>query len=264
MKIRYQSCYLDSPIKPGRVYDLFVPPKITRDVAVFFVHGGGWRAGTRTCHHNFCELLNNLGYVCATTDYRLHVSAFEQLKDIREAYDDFVSWLKANGRPLRIAVHGSSAGAHLGGLFAVTKPGQVPGEPAAALDNAWVIPECAALQATPVTFEPWDDIFPHVWVSMQDVAGKPWSEAPELYRALSIREYLAPDNPRIFFMEAECEHMFPAALNRQFMERQKALGIPSVMRHYALAEHGFFYCLERHCQKQAWQDFLAFLENKLN
>ena len=259
MKKRFQSCYLDSPIVQGRVYDLFVPGKITSDVAVFFVHGGGWNAGSRTGFHSFCERLNDLGFVCATTDYRLNANAFEQLKDIREAYDDFISWLKANGRPLRIAVHGASAGAHLGGLFALTRPGQIPGEPRAELENEWVVPECAVLQSTPITFEPWNEIFPQVWISMQKAAGAPWESAPERYRALSIREYLAADNPRILFMEAECEHMFPARFNQEFMERQNALGIKSRMTRYAMAEHGFFYSLARCCQRQAWQDFMEFI-----
>ena len=260
MKLRFQSCYLDTPIVRGRVYDLFVPKSITKDTSVFFVHGGGWTGGSRTGYHIFCEMLNNLGYVCATTDYRLDVNAFEQLKDIREAYDDFVSWLKTNSRPLRIAVRGGSAGAHLGALLALTRPGQIPGEPKASLDNEWVQPECAVLQSTPITFEPWDEIFPHIWVSMQRAAGEPWSKAPERYKALSPCEYLDKSNPRILFMEAECEHMFPARFNQEFMEKQNALGVPSIMKHYPMAEHGFFYDVTRKCQKQAWHDLLEFIE----
>ena len=187
MRLHFQSCYLDRPIVNGRVYDLFVPEKVTKDTAVFFVHGGGWNAGSRTGHHFFCELLNDLGYICATTDYRLNVNAFEQLRDIREAYDDFISYLKANGRPLKIAVHGSSAGAHLGGMMSLSKPGQVQGEPKATLANEWVIPECAILQATPMSFEPWDEIFPHVWGSMQTAAGAPWTKEPEGYSPQSCR-----------------------------------------------------------------------------
>ncbi len=263
MKLRFQSCYLDRPIVNGRVYDLFVPEKVTKATAVFFVHGGGWTAGSRTGKHFFCELLNNMGYICATTDYRLNVNAFEQLRDIREAYDDFISYLKANGRPLKIAVQGSSAGAHLGGMMALSKPGQVAGEPKANLANEWVIPECALLQSTPITFEPWDEIFPLVWTSMQKAVGASWKEHPEMYRAMSPCQYLSKDNPRILFMEAECEHMFPAFINREFMEKQQKLGIASMMKTYPMAEHGFMFSLERKCQKQAWADFISFIEGTL-
>ena len=70
MKHEFRSFYLDSPLQPGRVFDLFLPETATRDTALFFVHGGGWCAGSRTAYHAIMEHCCGLGYLCASTDYR--------------------------------------------------------------------------------------------------------------------------------------------------------------------------------------------------
>ena len=69
------------------------------------------------------ETLAEMGYIVATTDYRLNVSAMEQLKDCREAYAHFINELKKMNRPLKVAAYGSSAGAHLASLLSVAAPG---------------------------------------------------------------------------------------------------------------------------------------------
>ena len=45
MSFSYESIYFDNPIQTGRVMDIFMPEKVTREIALFFVHGGGWAAG---------------------------------------------------------------------------------------------------------------------------------------------------------------------------------------------------------------------------
>ena len=121
----FTSYFLDTPFVSGRVFDVFEPDSITEEISLFFVHGGGWQAGSRTIYHKLMEAFNNRGYLCAATDYRLKgVSVFDQLQDVREAYDHFVSWLKERGRPLKIAVCGGSAGAHLASLLLCADPGE--------------------------------------------------------------------------------------------------------------------------------------------
>ena len=196
MKHEFQSYYLDSPLICGRVFDLFLPETATQDTALFFVHGGGWNAGSRTGFHQIMEKYNELGYICASTDYRLPgpvrfsdspgVTAFDQLQDIRESYDRFVSLLKTMGRPLKIAVFGTSAGAHLASLLLCAAPGEC-GEHCE-LRNEWVKPSCGFLQSTPVVFEPWQDIFPHIWHAMQFfAAGCMYETDPKRFQALSLR-----------------------------------------------------------------------------
>ena len=269
--MEFRSIYLDTPLVSGRAFDIFAPAEITRDTAVFFIHGGGWNCGTRTLYHSLMEELNFRGYLCASADYRLAtvtryaggagITAVEQLLDLREAYDAFVLELEKLGRPLKIMVFGSSAGAHLAGLLALAAP-QACGEQAT-LRHAWVPPVKAILQATPVSLEPWEDIFPQIWEIIQNFAcGWRYEDNPEIFRRLSLLPYLGPDNPPCFFMEAGNEHVFMSDRTHDFVAAQRELGVKSVWKSYPMAEHGFMYAVRYPVQKRAFQDFLHFLANE--
>ena len=67
MKHVFKSYYLDYPLVKGRIFDVFEPEEITKDVAVFWVHGGGWRGGDRV-FHTIMEALNERGYLVASTE----------------------------------------------------------------------------------------------------------------------------------------------------------------------------------------------------
>lgn len=264
MAYEFTSIYLDDPIVAGRVIDVFMPAQVTRDVAIFLVHGGGWRGGSRTGYHTIMRAFHAEGFICASTDYRLSgVTVFDQITDLRHAYDMFVSMLGRQGRAPRILVHGSSAGAHLAALLAAAGPGDC-GESLTygdcSLTNEWVAPVGACLQSTPATFEPWDDIFPHVWTAMQDIVGTPYQESPGLYRQVSPIEHVSGSTPALFLLEAENEHMFPLAFTIAFVERMKAAGRHAEYKVYTKAEHGFFYDLTRRQQKEAFEDILSFIE----
>jgi len=266
MAYEFKSLYFDNPITPDRCMDILPPDSGSRRKALFFVHGGGWTGGTRGRLHLLMRTFNKEGYVCAATDYRLCVpgiSAFDQLTDIRHGYLLFVEALKAMGNPIEIVVFGSSAGAHLAALLALAAPGQC-GEVLEYGDmgiDAWIPPAAAILQATPVLFEPWEDIFPPIWSAMQKAAGVSYDEQPEVYRRLAPSTYLSETACPVFFMEAECEHMFPMRYNLEFVEKAQALGRRAEYKVYANAEHGFFYDVTRRVQKEAFLDCLRFIES---
>jgi len=267
MPFPFASLYFDNPIVPGRALDIFEadPATSKRDTALFFVHGGGWRAGQRQNMHLLMRGFNSRGFVCGATDYRLAgVHVLDQIMDVRHGYRFFLDHLARRGLPQRVCVFGSSAGAHLAALLALAAPGEY-GEPLSFREFApvgpWAPPMGAALQATPVTFEPWPDIFPPIWDSMQGIVGKPYAAAPELYRRVSPIEHLRPGSCPVFFLEAECEHMFPLDLVLGFIEKAHSLGVRAERRVYTRAEHGFFYDLTRRQQKEAFEDMTRFMES---
>lgn len=261
MKHVFNSYYLDSPLVRGRIFDVFEPEEITRDTAIFIVHGGGWRAGSRESFHEIMQAYNQRGFLAVSTDYRLSgVTAFEQLGDLRASYDRFISLLKQKNRPLKIAVYGESAGAHLASLLICAAPGEC-GE-TSLLENEWVRPAFGLLQATPATFLPWEDIFPQIWNAMQDIAGASYEADPERFRHLSLDRYIHSGNPPLFFLEAENEHMFPSSMTLELVKKHNALGIPSRWKVYKNMEHGFFYSLNRRQQREAFEDILLFLQGK--
>ena len=100
--------------------DLYLPRKDNAPLVVF-IHGGGWRAGSK----ERCSVtwLTDHDYAVASISYRLTDKAVfpAQIHDCKAA----VRWLRAHARQYgystdRIAVAGSSAGGHLAALLGTT------------------------------------------------------------------------------------------------------------------------------------------------
>ena len=261
---QYTGYYLDDDIVTDRTFDCFMPEHLTRKTALFFVHGGGWTCGSKSEYHLLMQAFCRQGFACGSAGYRLlppgapgKLSAVDQLRDVRECYDGFVSVLKARKIAPRIAVFGASAGAHLASLLVCAAPGAC-GEKCI-LHEPWSKPVCGLLQSTPATFEPWDEAYPAMWDMMERAAGGIYAEEPEKFRNISLERFIAPDNPPLFFMEADLEGQFPRRLNEALLRRHREWGIPSRMKVYRNAEHGFFYDLSRPIQREAFDDFIDFV-----
>ena len=266
MPYEFKSYYFDDPIVNGRAMDIMFPASVSRPFALFFVHGGGWLAGSRANYHAIMRAFNREGFICASTDYRLCVpgiTVLDQITDIRHGYGLFSQFLKSHGYPVPIIVHGSSAGAHLAAILALAAPGQC-GESKKFADmniSDWPAPAAVILQSTPVYFEPWEDIFPHIWTAMQMIVGAPYEEHPDLYHKVAPINYISESSCPVFFMEAECEHMFPLKYIVQFTEKMRAMGRRAEYKIYKNAEHGFFYDVTRRQQKEAFADILKFIRS---
>lgn len=257
----FRSFYLDDPLQTGRVFDLFTaaPDVPEQQVAVFFIHGGGWRNGSRQKFHSIMEAFGKRGFITASTDYRLYArDAFEQLSDVRAAYSSFATWIRNSGRQVKIAVFGESAGAHLASLLVCAAPGAC-GEKND-FSDPWVKPVMGILQATPVDFLPWDGMMPQTWSMMQNIAGVPYDQAPEVYGRLSLKNYISPANPPLFFMEAELENMFLSEHTAKVAELHRQWGINTRWKCYEKMEHGFFYELKRRAQLEAFEDICTILQ----
>jgi len=101
----------------------FVPRGDGPFPAVLVVHGGAWRAGSRTQLTMYAKSLARRGFACFSIDYRLaprHKSP-AQIEDCRDA----VRWIRRHAGeyrvdPGRIGAIGYSAGGHLVSLLATT------------------------------------------------------------------------------------------------------------------------------------------------
>jgi len=125
--IRYQPNVAYDNADPQQVMDIFQPANNSdagpTHPAVLFIHGGGFRAGSRKGYTKQCVRLAQLGYVTATMDYRLAPKAPfpAAVYDTKAA----VRYLRANAKklgldPERIGVTGGSAGGHLVLFLGVT------------------------------------------------------------------------------------------------------------------------------------------------
>lgn len=95
--------------KPSAVLDIAIPAKGTSPVVVVFIHGGGWRSGSRNRYSQVIRSLAGGGKTAATIDYTLGSRFPEAVDDV----DCAIRWLVDKLPDTRIALVGHSAGGHL-------------------------------------------------------------------------------------------------------------------------------------------------------
>lgn len=111
--------------------------------AIIVLHGGGWHTGDPSWTFGTARRYASLGLVAVPVQYRLAdektTTPIDALEDVRDA----VRWLRRNASelgidPNRIAAHGSSAGAHLATVAALTRPtpDSTSGAPNAVIANS--------------------------------------------------------------------------------------------------------------------------------
>lgn len=247
---RYHSIYFDDPPKADRALDIFLTDAMPDPVGLFFVHGGGWLAGTRGIYHQIMRAFTKEGVECASTAYRLAPgSLFQQIEDVREGLRIYLQDRAARQLPPQVVIAGCSAGAHLA-LMAVLEPGN---------EDLWENVLGLCVQAPALTFVPWQEIFPQIWGTMQRVVGKTYEESPALYQRASPIHHVRAGMPPVLILHAEHEHMFPLEIAQDFQAAAGLAGSTVEIKHYRRAEHGFFYSLERAAQRQAFSDILSFV-----
>ncbi|HEY2708301.1 MAG TPA: alpha/beta hydrolase [Caulobacteraceae bacterium] len=108
--------------------DIYPPRGESLRAAIIYLHGGGWRGGSREAMRPAAKSMADRGYVGLPAQYRLTGQSPwpAQIHDVKAA----IRWTRANADrlgvdPDRIVLWGSSAGAHLALLAAGT-----PNDPA--------------------------------------------------------------------------------------------------------------------------------------
>ena len=111
--------------------DVYLPGGLQEPcAAIIWVHGGGWRSGDRHLAPDLRRFYAERGYAMVSIDYRLSSEATfpAPVQDLKTS----VRWLKQSADsfgidPKRIALWGSSAGAHLAALAAASGTGRFEG-----------------------------------------------------------------------------------------------------------------------------------------
>ncbi|MER7110877.1 alpha/beta hydrolase [Streptomyces sp. NPDC000229] len=207
---------------------------------IVYVHGGGWRAGTRTelgpaFRHwrpgPFARLAR-AGFAVAAVDYRLSGEAVypAQLEDVTAA----LSWLTARAGELgldtgRTVAWGESAGAHLASLLALTSP--VSG------CVAWYGPmDLTSLpaQSRPGTYDAADATTREALL-----IGAPVAEAPELARAASPVAHVTAGAPPFLVLHGTDDALIPLAQGEQFAAALREAGVQVDFRPVPGADHGW-------------------------
>ncbi|MFA5858154.1 MAG: alpha/beta hydrolase [Elusimicrobiota bacterium] len=263
--------YLDIPMVIHRAVDITAPSskKEVKHVAIFYVHGGGWRGGARDGFHRHMDRYVEKGYVSASAGYRLasdNVKLRVQMLDLAQAYDTFVSYLKQRKSSInKIVVAGSSAGAHLASLLALTNPKVF--NPGIKLRNTWVKPWACVSVNGPGTFEKWENMGP-IQKSMGFIIGASYTRSYrrdiELFKKASPILYVNETSPGFLFILAGLEHLFPHYLIYQMAEKLRKHGKYAKSVVVKNAKHGFFYGVntpEQKCALKVMDRFLLDIGN---
>ncbi|MFI6299164.1 alpha/beta hydrolase [Nonomuraea sp. NPDC050790] len=209
----------DGPPHPRRRLDLLHPPAAHAPYALCFVHGGGWRAGEAAQWHRQMRRAGARGVVSASLGYRVGERLPALLDDVADGYRRFLSHLDRRGLGgLPVFLVGSSAGAHLATLLALSANGL---EPAG----------CVSVNGPGASLRPWPGMDPEIRAAVEHLAGGD-------YAAASPGHHADPATaPPTLFIVVGKERYFPHEHVRELagmLPRSRVVLLPD-------AEHGFLY-----------------------
>ena len=124
MTVKEDIPYASQAKSESQCLDVYIPLQANRAPVLLFVHGGGWRRGSKDkiVYKNFVQTFARHGFVTVVPNYRLSSVAEHpaQIEDVASAF----AWTYRNiseygGDPGFIFISGHSAGGHLVSLLAV-------------------------------------------------------------------------------------------------------------------------------------------------
>jgi acetyl esterase/lipase len=207
---------------------------------IVWIHGGGWRGGSRSEIPSALPLLE-AGYAVASIDYRFSMQAPwpAPLHDAKAA----VRWLRAHGDSLgldtaRIVAWGNSAGGHLAALVGLIGPSDGL-EGAVGNDSG----ASSAVRAVVDYFGPTDFLEPHArrWKrgsSVGQLLGCAVPDCPLVARRASPVAYVSMGDPPFFILHGSADSTVPSSQSMRLVAALRNAGVPAEFTLVAGADHG--------------------------
>lgn len=211
--------------------DLFLPKDNGKGLrpAVVVIHGGAWRSGDKRQLRMVAELFARRGYVAAAINYRLapKYSYPAQLDDCQRA----VRWLRKNAKefridPKRFGAAGASAGGHLA-LLLGTRETRDDNDPELKGISSKV--QCVLSIFGPTDFT--DERYvqasrnPVAGRALIEFVGKPYDEAPDLWKEVSPIHHVSPDDAPTFIIHGDQDPLVPLEQSEKFAEALKKVKV---------------------------------------
>jgi acetyl esterase/lipase len=211
--------------------DLFLPKDDGKSLrpAVIVIHGGAWRSGDKRQLRNLAELFARRGYVAAAINYRLAPkwSYPAQLDDCQRA----VRWLRNNAKefrvdPKRFGAAGASAGGHLALLLGTreVRDDSDPDLKGISSKVQCVLSICGPTDLTDKRYAQAarDSDLGKILI---EFIGKPYDEAPNLWKEASPIYHVSPDDAPTFIIHGDQDSIVPFEQSVRFAEALRKVGV---------------------------------------
>ena len=228
---------------PRQKLDLYLPAS-PKGPLLIWIHGGGWRAGTKADAPGL-EMLKQ-GYAVASLEYRFSSDAIfpAQIEDCKAA----IRWLRAHAReygydPKRFGVWGASAGGHLTALLATTG-GTREFDVGENLDQSSAI-ECGIDLFGPADFPGWQAPSDNPAVSRSGtnsllvlLLGGSVEEKPDLARRASPIAWVTKASAPLYILHGTADPLVGLEQSQRLADKYKAAGAEVVLEVVEGAGHG--------------------------
>ena len=232
--------------------DLYLP-KVVNPPLLIYVHGGAWRAGSKT-DVPILKLLNH-GFAIASVDYRLSTEAVfpAQIHDIKAA----IRFLRAKAElyhlnAASVGIVGSSAGGHLAALVGVTNghpalEGTVGQHLSQSSSVQCIVSLYGASNLQTILSQSTDFGLQMRVPALELLLGGQPDQKPELARLASPVAQLDKNDPPLLLIHGDADPQMPAAQSQEFEQAYKALKLPVDYLVMPESKHGGpeFYDSER-------------------
>jgi acetyl esterase/lipase len=228
--------------------DLYLPAGEGPSPVALFLHGGGWRLGSRRSGgpafpgHSLFERVARTGIAVASADYRLTGEAVwpAQLSDAKAA----VRWLRVRAGELgvdgdRIAAWGESAGGHLAELLGLVADPALEGDvgmtgPSSAVVAvaAWYAPSDVAAVATDTGADPAD-----ATTREAQLLGAAPSSVPDVAAQASPVTYARAGVPPFLLLHGRADRFVPCVQSERLAAALTGAGADVELHTYDRADH---------------------------
>lgn len=206
-------------------------PEAKRPPVVVYVHGGAWRAGSKS-DVPVAGLLER-GFAIASVDYRLSTQARfpAQIQDIKAA----IRFLRAKSElygldTTKIAIIGSSAGGHLAALTGVSNgvkalEGQVGDHLDQSSDVSAIVSFYGASNLQSILGQSTEFGLTVRIPALKLLLGDLPEKTPELARLASPVAHLDADDPPLFLLHGDADPQMPHAQSVEFAAAYEKAGL---------------------------------------
>ena len=242
-----------------RVMDWFVP-ETANHRGILLIHGGGWSGGNKESWHEVARHFCNLGYTCASAEYRLvpQTDFIGQITDVRLAMAAFRDRSAEVGSVDRVAAVGSSAGGHLVAMLATIEPDDELCSNA--LEATDTIPNAVVCYCPVLSVYDRGPVKGFFNDAARSMLGGTYEQNPELFRQATPLDRITGREPPFLFLHGDADESVPLNHSTEMHRRLLEAGAISRLVVMPGAPHGFGYGVETAHQRTALRHVALFLD----